>query len=254
MWSTNTSHRTPPNPAIGRNDLAVDLDSVDFNLPRHMPDLDESEFHVSRNFVYLIRIVRTMNRMIRAYSKVKRKKDWGIDPVITKFNPTLTSALNDLPADLAITFPPDGSPPWLPSHFIGNLHSYYYLSIVLGIRPQLTFLDPTNPDGQWKSHMMVAYGAAKALCRIQESMLQSFGLSGLRCMQRGISFTIYAILACLVLHLVRHLLINPAGLLMLTSTLGRHNITRSRSPCGRSRFFHAPHEATGKNDGFMASS
>lgn len=160
---------------------------------------------MSRNFVYFIRIVRTMNRMIRAYSKIKRKKDWGLDPDITKFNPTLTGALDDLPADLAITFPTDGSPPWLPSHFIGHLHSYYYLSIILGLRPQLNFLDPNSPDGLWKSHMMLSYSSAKALCRIQESMLQSFGLSGLRCMQRGISFTIYAILGCLVLHLVRPL-------------------------------------------------
>ncbi|EMR71104.1 putative cutinase transcription factor 1 alpha protein [Eutypa lata UCREL1] len=94
----------------GRSDLAVDPETVDFNLPRHIPGFDESEYVVSRNFVYFIRIVRTMNRMIRAYSKIKRKKDWGLDPDITKFNPTLTGALDDLPADLAITFPTDG---WL---------------------------------------------------------------------------------------------------------------------------------------------
>ncbi len=51
--------------------------------------------------------------------------------------------------------------------------------------------------------MMVSYNAAKMLCRLQEAVLQTYGLLGLQCMQRGINFTIYAVLACIVLHLVR---------------------------------------------------
>ncbi|RYP04201.1 hypothetical protein DL765_010266 [Monosporascus sp. GIB2] len=202
IWQTIFVCETMIAASQGRNDLAVDLETIDFSIPRHIPGCDDSEYHVSRNFVYLTRIVRTMHRMIRAYGKIRRRKDWGLDPELTRFNPSLTGWLDELPADLAISFPADGSPPWLPSHFIGNLHSYHYLSIVVGLRPQLSFLDPNSADGQWKSQMMLSYSSAKALCRIQESMLQTFGLSGLRCMQRGISFTIYAILACLVLHLV----------------------------------------------------
>jgi hypothetical protein len=50
--------------------------------------------------------------------------------------------------------------------------------------------------------MVVSYNAAKMLCRLQEAVVGSFGLNGLQCMQRGINFTIYAVLGCIVLHLV----------------------------------------------------
>lgn len=176
---------------------------MDFSVPRPLPGGDDAEYHVTRNFTYLARIVRNISRMNTVYARVKRKKDWGIDPEFVQLNPSLTAWLSDLPADLSVTFPPDGSPPWLPSHFIGNLHSYYYLSVILLHRPQLTFLDPNSGDGQWKSHMVLCHSSAKLLCRLQESMLQSYGLSGLQCMQRGISFTIYAILSCIILHIVR---------------------------------------------------
>jgi hypothetical protein len=103
---------------------------------------------------------------------------------------------------MAVTFPPDGSPPWLPSPFIGNLHSYYYLSIIMLHRPQLQLLDPTAADGQWKHHMMICYSSAKLLCRLEQAILHSFGLTGLQSMQRGVNFTIYAVLTCVMLHLV----------------------------------------------------
>ncbi|KAH8682356.1 hypothetical protein BX600DRAFT_41451 [Xylariales sp. PMI_506] len=186
----------------GRLDLQVDLDSLDFSVPRPMPGGDDAEYHVTRNFTYFARVVRSVRRMNIIYARIKNKKDWGIDPEFVQLNPSLNSWLSDLPADLSITFPPDGSPPWLPSHFIGNLHSYYYLAVIMLHRPQLTFLDPNQQDGQWKSHMVLCYTSAKLLCRLQEAMLQSYGLSGLQCMQRGISFTIYAILTCIVLHIV----------------------------------------------------
>lgn len=169
-----------------------------------MPGCEETEYHASRNFAFLSRIARNLNKVNSVYAKIKKKKDWGIDPELVQLNPLITGWLGELPADLRLTFPSDGSPPWLPSHFIGNMHSYYYLSIIILHRPQLSFLEPMGADGQWKSHMSLCYSSAKALCRLQESMLQSFGLSGLQCMQRGISFTIYAILCCIVLHIVRH--------------------------------------------------
>lgn len=185
------------------------MESLDFSVPRPMPGGDDAEYHVTRNFTYFSRVVRSVRRMNNVYGRIKRRKEWGIDPEFVQLNPTMNSWLSDLPADLSITFPPDGSPPWLPSHFIGNLHSYYYLAVIMLHRPQLTFLDPTSPDGQWKSHMVLCLSSAKLMCRLQEAMLQSFGLSGLQCMQRGISFTIYAILTCIPLHLVRFLRLVP---------------------------------------------
>jgi hypothetical protein len=145
--------------------------------------------------------------MNSVYARIKRKKEWGLDPDFIQLNPSMTVWLNDLPADLSVSFPPDGSPPWLSSAYIGNIHSYYYLTLILLHRPQLTFLDPNSMDGQYKHHMLICYQSAKALCRLQEAVVNSFGLTGLHCMQRGFSFTIYCGLTCIVLHLVS--LLNP---------------------------------------------
>lgn len=69
------------------------------------------------------------------------------------------------------------------------------------LRPQIHAIsDPY--DGMWKQHMLTCYSAAKHLCKLQEAVLKTYGLPGLLCMIRGISFTIYAILTCTMLHLV----------------------------------------------------
>ncbi|KAI0410073.1 fungal-specific transcription factor domain-containing protein [Xylaria palmicola] len=202
VWQTIFICETMIAAPQGRNDLSVELETLDFRVPQPMPGIDEDEYQVSRDFIFFTRIVRMIHKMNATYVKVKRKKDWGLEPEFVQLNPELRSWLSELPQHMAVTFPLNGSPPWLPSHYIGNVHSYYHLATILLHRPQLTFLEPMSIDGQWKSHMMISYASAKALCRLQESMLQSFGLSGLQCMQRGISFTIYGVLSCIVLHLV----------------------------------------------------
>ncbi|KAL1845084.1 hypothetical protein VTK73DRAFT_1159 [Phialemonium thermophilum] len=186
----------------GRTDLQVDIESVDFSVPDPVPGEDGQEYQVSRNFTYFARNIRIVARMNKIYARIKKTKDWGIDPEFVRIAPEFRQWLNSLPPDLAISYPADGSTPWLPSPFVGNLHSYYCLSLILFHRPQLTFLDPNGADGQWKHNMLICYNAAKTLCRLQEAILQTFGLAGLQCMQRGINFTIYAVLACIVLHLV----------------------------------------------------
>ncbi len=186
----------------GRTDLAVAGDSVDLRVLR-AGAVDDAEYHVSRNFTYFTRVVANVSRMNRVYARVKKNKDWGADPEFTQLNPSLHAWLNELPPDMAVDFPPAGSPPWLPSPFIGNMHSYYYLTIIMLHRPQLQVLNPASGDGQWKHHMLICYSSAKLLCRLEEAILQSFGLAGLQCMQRGVNFTIYCVLTCVVLHLVR---------------------------------------------------
>ncbi|OAA62264.1 Fungal transcriptional regulatory protein [Cordyceps fumosorosea ARSEF 2679] len=186
----------------GRHDLSVSMDTVDFTIPKRMPGADESEYQVSRNFVYFVRIVRNIRTMSTTYARLRKRKDWGIDPEFQELDKTITSYVSDLPADLAISFPADNSPPWLPNSFIGNLHSYHYLTIILYNRPQLSFLDPNANRVAWKQHMLQSYNAAKAICRLQEAIISNFGLSGLQCMQRGFSFTVYAGLSCIVIHLV----------------------------------------------------
>lgn len=186
----------------GRHDLSVDLDSVDLNVPRPIPGGDESEYHVSRNFTYLARIVRNIRKMLTIYKRLRKTKDWGVNPEFQQLEHDLNSYLAELPADMTISYPPDSSPPYLPSSFIGNLHSYYYLLLILYHRPVLSFLDPTANAAQWKHHMMICYNSAKALCRLQEATLNTYGLVDLQSMQRGFSFTMYAGLQCIVLHLV----------------------------------------------------
>ncbi|KUI54730.1 Cutinase transcription factor 1 alpha [Cytospora mali] len=202
IWQTIFVCETMIGSSQGRTDLSVDLDSVDFGLPRPFTSGDDSDYQVTRNFTYLARVVRNIARMNRVYSRIHKHKDWGCDPDFVQINPEASAWLNDLPPDLCVNEPPDGSPPWLASSFIGNLHSYYHLSVILLHRPQLTHHEPTGMDGQWKQHMMLCYNSAKTLCRLQEAVLQTFGLSGLQCMQRGINFTLYCILSCIVLHLV----------------------------------------------------
>ncbi|KAH7155758.1 hypothetical protein B0J13DRAFT_436670 [Dactylonectria estremocensis] len=186
----------------GRYDTSVDMETVDFNVPRHVPECEESEFHVCRQFTYFARVVRTVAKMSKAYARLRKRKDWGIDPEFQQLTQIFNSWLTELPPDLAITFPADGSPPWIPSHLLGNMHSYYYLTLILFHRPQLSFLDPNAPDGQWKRHMMICYNSAKALCRLQEATIATYGLTGLQCMLRGFSFVVYAGLSCIVIHLV----------------------------------------------------
>ncbi|KAF4980710.1 hypothetical protein FZEAL_3378 [Fusarium zealandicum] len=186
----------------GRHDHAVSVDTVDFNIPRPIPGCDDSEYHVSRNFSYFAQVVRTISTMSKVYQRLKRRKDWGIDPEFRQLGQSFSTWLAELPPDLAVSFPPDGSPPWIQSHFLGNMHAYYYLALILFHRPILSFLDPNAADGQWKRHMMICYNSAKALCRVQEATLNTFGLTGLQCMQRGFSFSLYSGLSCIVIHLV----------------------------------------------------
>ncbi len=109
---------------------------------------------------------------------------------------------DELPKDLQITLPQNGGVPSLASHFVGNMHSHYHLAIVMLHRPQLKASESFGADSQWRHHMTTCYRSAKVLCRIQEAVLAQYDLTGLLCMQRGINFTIYAILTCIMLHLV----------------------------------------------------
>ncbi|KAI9680066.1 MAG: hypothetical protein M1817_005082 [Caeruleum heppii] len=184
----------------GRTDMAVMPDTVDLSVPRFQTGVDENEWRVSRDWIYMARIIRNVRRMNDTYAKVKKKpkNDWRCDPQFVSLNPSFNAWLLDLPPDLQVSYPPDGSAPWLPSHVVGNLHSYYELSIIMLHRPQLASSDSFALDGAWKHQMMLCYTSAKKLCRLQEAILSNFGLPGLTCMQRGIGFTVYAVLTCTV--------------------------------------------------------
>ncbi|KAI9720024.1 MAG: hypothetical protein M1812_003150 [Candelaria pacifica] len=202
VWQTLFVCETMIGGPQGRSDMSVDADTIDTNTPRAMPGLDVSDSSISRQFTYLTRCVKNVRRLIQTYAQVKKKEAWANDPQFVRLNPSFIAWFSDLPPDLQVVYPADGSPPWIPSHFVGNLHSYYHLSIIMLHRPQLVASDSFALDGAWKQHMLLCYCSAKSLCKLQESVLQSFGLPGLLCMQRGINFTIYAVLTCTMLHLV----------------------------------------------------
>ena len=182
--------------------MGVDIASVDFNVPRPMPGIDQSDYQVSRQFTYLVRMVRNVRTMSEIYGKVKRQKDWGSDPQFANITPQLDKWHAELPRDLQLHLSEDGTSPWIPSHFVGNMHCYYHLTNLMLQRPQLMKSDSFPAGGSWKQHMVSCYSSAKAMCRLQEGVLQAFGIRGLMSMQRGINFVIYSVLSCTMIHLV----------------------------------------------------
>ena len=172
----------------GRFDMGVDTETVDTEIYNPMPGVEQSDLDVSRQFTYLARLVRNVRNMNDIYVKIKKQKDWGQHPQFVGLNPAFLKWHDELPPDLEVHYPPDGAAPWLPSHFIGNLHCYYHLSIIMLHRPQLMNSPSFAAGGAWKQHMRTSYESAKALCRLQEGLYHRFGLNGLLCMQRGRSY------------------------------------------------------------------
>ena len=166
--------------------------------------LDAYEVDRSRQYAYFVRNAHHIRIITDIYHKVKKQKDWGADPRFVQRNPLFADWLRSLPPDLQVNYPADGSPPWLPSHFVGNMHSHCHLAIILLHRPQLLASQSFTVGGEWKIHFSLCYHSAKNLCRLQEAILERFGLSGLLYMQRGINFAIYCILTCTMLHLVSY--------------------------------------------------
>lgn len=187
----------------GRTVLSVDIESVDFDIPNVIIEDDETEPYISRNFAYIAIICRNIRILNYVCSRIKTNgPKWWLNPEFTLLGPLFKSWMKDLPNELQVTYPSDGSPPWLRSHFVGNLHSYYHLSILMLHRHPLKHMDPKKIDDTWRYHMSVCLHSAKCLCRLQEAILQSFGSDGILCMQRGLNFAIYCNLTCTALHLL----------------------------------------------------
>lgn len=187
---------------LGRSDFGVDPESVEVRPAWGTPNLERFEIERSRHFCYFVRNVLNIRLMTDAYHRIKKQKDWGADSRLVQNNPRLDEWLASLPPDLQASYPPDGSPALIPSHFVGNMHSHFHLGIIMLHRPQLLASKSFAAGGEWRTHMSLCYESAKSLCRLQEAVLESYDLSGLLYMQRGINFTIYCILTCTMLHLV----------------------------------------------------
>ncbi|QGA19958.1 hypothetical protein EYB26_007656 [Talaromyces marneffei] len=186
----------------GRPDYEVDPETVDMRPQLDTVDVDQFETDRSRQFSYFVKNAYHIRIYTELYHKMKKQKDWASNPRFTQNNPVFSDWYRGLPQDLQVTYPEDGSPPWLPSHFVGNMHTHYHLAIMMVHRPQLLASKFSATDGNWRTHMQLCYSSAKCLCRLQEAIISRFTLQGLRFMQRGINFTVYAILTCTMLHLV----------------------------------------------------
>ena len=191
---------------IGRRDMGVDPKTVDLEIHRPLPGIEPTDYQTSRQFTYLVRKIYNVRLMhdLKGIGKDASIKEWVTDPKFVQTSADLSKWLEDLPRDLQVDFPDDDSPPFLSSHFIGNMHSYYHLTVIMTHRPQL--MQPSSyADGSWRHHLAVCYDSSKKMCKLQEAILRNFGVPGLICMQRGINFVIYAVLTCTMVHLVRDL-------------------------------------------------
>ncbi|RMD40078.1 hypothetical protein DV735_g5044, partial [Chaetothyriales sp. CBS 134920] len=202
VWQTTLAVEMMVGGPQGRNDMGVDPTTVDISENPPHSDMDEFEASVSRQFAYFIRNARNIRLITDVAGRVKREKSAALGEELMAYNAMFVQWPKELPPDLRVAFPADGSKVTLPSHFIGNMHTQYHLGIVMLRRPQFTAAKEFGKDSEWRKHMTVCYNSAKMLCRLQEAVLSQFDLTGLMCMQRGINFTIYTILTCVMIHLI----------------------------------------------------
>jgi hypothetical protein len=192
------------------------LDTVDTSPAPPSSERDPFEATISRQYSYFICNVRNIRAIAETYHQLRKDKDWGCHPEFVAHNQAFDRWPDVLPLDLQLILPVDGSAPWMSSHFVGNMHAHYQLGRIMLQRPQLMASKSFAVDSSWKQNMMSCYTSAKMLCRLQEAVLAQFGLQGLLCMQRGINFTIYAILTCIMLHLVSRPLRHPVALSLVS--------------------------------------
>ncbi|KAJ5246963.1 hypothetical protein N7468_001946 [Penicillium chermesinum] len=102
----------------GRSDYGVDPETVDMRPTLDIRGLDAYETDRSRQYAYFVRNAHHIRIITDLYHKVKKQKDWEADPRFVQKNPLFEDWLRSLPSDLQVNYPPDGSPPWIPSHFV----------------------------------------------------------------------------------------------------------------------------------------
>ena len=205
IWQTLSVLELLVGAPMGRSDFAIDPATVQFTLPPPgQPDVDGFEHETSRRCTYLAQAAYNIKISNMLWQKMKRlKTDWALDPEFVRHNTDLPAWLKNLPIDMQIHYPDDGAAPWIGSdHFLAYLHIYHHLVVIMHHRPQLqAMLERRDPA--WRVHLDICLNSAKLMCRIQEALHRDFGFHGLQFMQRGINFTIYCVLTCTMLHLVR---------------------------------------------------
>ncbi|KAI5780667.1 fungal-specific transcription factor domain-containing protein [Peziza echinospora] len=188
----------------GRSLMQIDPESVDLQLPIRTQDMDEQETTIYRNFVYFVYLIKNIRRMNDIHAKLKANPGWRSDPEFTDCGPILDNWARALPTNLHVIVPTDLSIPCPPveHHYVANLQIYHNLARIMVHRPPLAITKTFTSQGQWKEHMSICSNAAKNICRLTEVVWRQFGMPGLKCMMRGINFTIYANLTATMIHLI----------------------------------------------------
>jgi hypothetical protein len=189
---------------LGRFNYGVTTETVDFEEPQATTGIDLHEYQISRQFVYFTRMISNVHRTIIAFKGLSKRQgeEYCLDPQYVELDSMFPKWFQELPADLQIKIPEGEHEPWKSSAFIGNLHCYYYLSIIMHHRPQIHHIMNNLGTDEWKPYMIKCLDAAKKMTRIKESMLETLGINCFRSMLRGMSFPIYCLLTCAMIHLV----------------------------------------------------
>lgn len=188
---------------LGRSDFSVDIDTVAYDFPLPTSDVDSFEHLTSRRSTILAQAVRNIKQSNDLWHTMRKyKKDWALDPSFVQHNEDLPMWAKTLPSDFQLQYPEDGSAPWLGGdHFMAYVHVYHHLTVIMHHRPQLQALLQKG-DAGWRGQLDICLSSASQMCRIQEALHRDFGFHGLQFMIRGVNFTIYCVLTCMMLHLV----------------------------------------------------
>ncbi|KAF2217891.1 hypothetical protein CERZMDRAFT_63994 [Cercospora zeae-maydis SCOH1-5] len=202
VWQTLFTLEILTGAPMGRSDFSVDIDTVQYALPTPTNDIDAFEHLASRRSTILAQAVRNIKQSNILWQTMKRyKKDWALDPSFVQHNEDLPIWVENLPNDFQLQYADDGSPPWLGAdHYKAYVHVYHHLTVIMHHRPQLQALLAKGDPG-WKDQLEVCLNSAMMMCRIQEALYRDFQFHGLQFMIRGVNFTIYCVLTCMMLHL-----------------------------------------------------
>lgn len=193
---------------LGKSDFVVTSDSVDFTNSYPPLDVQDPECKVSElfaPFLTSIKLVRGSNYSLKVLGK--KGNDWASDPSFIAQNSGYARWSDNLPKELVVHYPEDGSKPQVVSHYAANMHAHIELGTLMHHRPQLQAYR-TSDEETWEKVMMTCSAAAKRLCRVQEAIYsppneQAIpGLTGFLAMQRGVNFVIYSVITSIMIHMV----------------------------------------------------
>jgi hypothetical protein len=176
---------------------------VDYEAAGATAGHDPSESQVARQLTYYARVARNIHQSMAIWGRFKsRESALAIDQTFIGHDADFAMWLREMPGDMQIVYPPDGSMPWIPSRETANMHIYHFQSIIIHFRPRLQD-GRTSLDGLWEQHFSICYTAAKNICRLQEAIISTSGMPGLAGVVRGMDFHIYAGLTCIMVYSVR---------------------------------------------------